>query len=152
MLLFTISVSVIFGIFMGLLISKCFDLSFSRVKSLEKKIVEEQLKQKRYRESVNEHFNVTADLIHHMTESYRDVYQQLATGAQELCDNEIAQKIMPAGTDAMFDDPEPQNDTTSLLPPRDYAPKEEPDSKGALAEDYGIGGTEKNSGTNSSNF
>ena len=52
---------------MGLLISRCFDLSSSQVKSLERKIAEEQLKQKRYRESVNEHFNVTADLIHHMT-------------------------------------------------------------------------------------
>ena len=133
-------------------ISKRFDLGFSRVKSLEKQVAEEQLKQKRYRESVNEHFNVTADLIHHMTESYRDVYQQLASGAQELCDNEIAQKIMPTGTDAMFDDSEPQNDTTSLLPPRDYAPKEEPDAKGALSEDYGIGSTEKIPETNSRNF
>ena len=152
MLWFTISLSSIFGILMGLLISRCFDLSSSQVKSLERKIAEEQLKQKRYRESVNEHFNVTADLIHHMTESYRDVYQQLASGAQELCDNEIAQKIMPTGTDAMFDDSEPQNDLTSLLPPKDYAPKDEPDSKGALSEDYGMGSAEKITETNSSNF
>jgi hypothetical protein len=149
MLWLTISISVIFGVLVGLLISKRFDLSFSRVRSLEKQIAEEHLKQKRYRESVNEHFNVTADLIHHMTESYRDVYQQLASGAQELCDNEIAKKIMPTGTDAMFHDSEPQNDSTSLLPPRDYAPKEELGSKGALAEDYGIGSAESLSETNS---
>tara|TARA_Y100000385_G_scaffold48656_1_gene45153 strand:- start:2261 stop:2719 length:459 start_codon:yes stop_codon:yes gene_type:complete len=152
MLLFTILLSLIFGILIGLLISKYFDLSSSQVKSLERKITEEQLKQKRYRESVNEHFNVTADLIHHMTESYRDVYQQLASGAQELCDNEIAQKIMPTGTDAMFDDSEPQNDVTSLLPPKDYAPKDKPDSKGALSEDYGMECAEKITETNSSNF
>ena len=60
MLLFTILLSLIFGILIGLLISKYFDLSSSQVKSLERKITEEQLKQKRYRESVNEHFNVTA--------------------------------------------------------------------------------------------
>lgn len=149
MLWLTISISVIFGVLVGLLISKRFDLSFSRVRSLEKQIAEEHLKQKRYRESVNEHFNVTADLIHHMTESYRDVYQQLASGAQELCDNEIAKKIMPTGTDAMFHDSEPQNDSTSLLPPRDYAPKEGLGSKGALAEGYGIGSAESLSETNS---
>jgi len=149
MIWFAISISFVFGILLGLLFSKRFDLSISRVKSLEKQIIDEKIKQKRYREGVNEHFNITADLIHHMTESYRDVYQQLASGAQELCDNEIAQKIIPTGTDAMFDETEPHNDTASLLPPRDYAPKEEPNSKGALAEDYGIGDSKKVSETNS---
>ena len=64
---FAISISFVFGILLGLLFSKRFDLSISRVKSLEKQIIDEKLKQKRYREGVNEHFNITADLILHMT-------------------------------------------------------------------------------------
>ncbi len=38
-----------------------------------------------YRNSVNQHFATTSDLVNELTNSYRKVYQHLATGAQTLC-------------------------------------------------------------------
>lgn len=38
-----------------------------------------------YRNSVNQHFATTSDLVNELTDSYRKVYQHLATGAQTLC-------------------------------------------------------------------
>ena len=40
-----------------------------------------------YREEVNEHFARTAELFKETTEKYRDLYEHLAGGAQELCDD-----------------------------------------------------------------
>jgi uncharacterized membrane-anchored protein YhcB (DUF1043 family) len=38
-----------------------------------------------YRDQVGQHFRKTADLVQKMTDSYRDVYEHLATGSQSLC-------------------------------------------------------------------
>lgn len=38
-----------------------------------------------YREQVTQHFMQTSSLVQEMTESYRAVYQHLASGAQYLC-------------------------------------------------------------------
>jgi len=75
--------------------------------------------------------------VQHMTESYRDVYQHLASGAQDLCSSDVANKLLPTESDAVF---EPQNteEAGPLAPPRDYAAKQSPDQKGALSEDFGI--------------
>ncbi len=43
-----------------------------------------------YKENVAEHFQATAGLLHEMTEQYRAVYEHMATGAQQLCDPELA--------------------------------------------------------------
>jgi uncharacterized membrane-anchored protein YhcB (DUF1043 family) len=38
-----------------------------------------------YRDQVTQHFMRTSELVQEMTRSYRDVYEHLATGAQNLC-------------------------------------------------------------------
>jgi len=43
-----------------------------------------------YKESVSDHFQTTAGLLHDMTEQYRSVYEHMAAGAQQLCDTEQA--------------------------------------------------------------
>lgn len=44
-----------------------------------------------YRDQVTHHFMRTSELVHEMTQSYRSVYEHLASGAQHLCgDNEAA--------------------------------------------------------------
>ena len=73
-----------------------------------------------------------------MTESYRDVYQHLASGAQDLCPTEVANKLLPAESDAVFETSATNEENNPLIPPRDYAAKQSPDQKGALAEDFGI--------------
>jgi uncharacterized membrane-anchored protein YhcB (DUF1043 family) len=91
-----------------------------------------------YKDNVSEHFSLTADLVQHMTESYREVYQHLASGAQDLCSNEVASKLLPAGSDAVFDSNENSATTSGLSPPKDYAAKQDPSQKGALSEEFGI--------------
>ncbi len=39
-----------------------------------------------YRDQVTQHFMQTSSLVQTMTESYRAVYEHLATGARHLCD------------------------------------------------------------------
>ncbi len=45
-----------------------------------------------YREKVTEHFQGTAQLVERMNENYREVYQHLAEGAQQLTDCETTLK------------------------------------------------------------
>ena len=40
-----------------------------------------------YRDQVTSHFMHTSELVQEMTQSYRKVYEHLATGAQHLCDD-----------------------------------------------------------------
>lgn len=42
-----------------------------------------------YRGQVSQHFQQTSELIQKMTDSYREVYEHLASGSQELCQNPV---------------------------------------------------------------
>lgn len=111
-----------------------------------------------YKTQVAGHFEETADLVNKMTESYRGVYQHLATGAQALCDADTARSIESSMTPQLTAQEEIEvenaetnmdDDTTTeaeaetvagVEPPRDYAPKQ-PDEEGTLSESYGLKGT-----------
>ena len=54
-------------------------------KTLEKELDGLKTEFSGYREEVNEHFKTTADLVHELTNSYKAVYDQLASGSQKLC-------------------------------------------------------------------
>jgi len=125
------------GIIIGVICATRLNLSSSRVQELENQVKELKESHEQYRDSVGDHFGMTAELVQHMTESYRDVYQHLATGAQDLCSNEVASKLLPAGSDAVFDANTEEQDT-GLIPPKDYATKQDPDQKGALSEEFGL--------------
>lgn len=126
------------GIVIGVVFASRLNTSPSRVHELENQI--RRLKENHidYRDSVSDHFSMTAELVQHMTESYKEVYQHLATGAQDLCSTEVASKLLPASTDAVFDTNHTSEESSGLLPPKDYAAKQNPDQKGALAEDFGL--------------
>ena len=130
--------SLLAGVVIGLLIGGKLSANPSRVKELEAQLREAKETDRRYRDNVSDHFSMTADLVHHMTESYRDVYQHLASGAQDLCSGEVASKLLPANSDAVFDTANSSEEPNPIAPPRDYAAKQSPDQKGALSEDFGI--------------
>ncbi|MAO41693.1 MAG: hypothetical protein CMK70_16285 [Pseudohongiella sp.] len=124
------------GLVAGLLVGKKVQTgSPTRIAELEAQIQELQRSHADYREHVSSHFDTTAELVQQMTESYRDVYQHLATGAQQLCTEDVASKLLPAGEQTMFVSDADQNDT--LEPPKDYAPKKSP-GPGALSEEFGL--------------
>ncbi len=124
------------GVCLGVIAASRFKNSNpTRILELEQQVHDLQQKHDRYKENVGEHFSMTAELVQHMTESYRDVYQHLASGAQELCSGDVANKLLPASEDIVFN--ASVNDS-ALQPPRDYAPKQNPTQKGALSEEFGI--------------
>ncbi len=126
------------GIVIGVVIASRMNTSPSRVQELETQIRTLKENHSEYRENVSDHFSMTAELVHHMTESYREVYQHLATGAQDLCPTEVAKKMLPTDSDAVFETNNQDEETGNLIPPKDYATKQDPEQKGALAEDFGI--------------
>ncbi len=126
------------GIVIGVVFSSRLNSSPSRVQELENQIRDLKESHNGYRENVSDHFSMTADLVQHMTESYREVYQHLASGAQDLCSNEVAGKLLPAGSDAVFESNEEIESSGGLIPPRDYAAKQNPDQVGALSEEFGL--------------
>lgn len=130
--------SLLAGVIIGLLVGGRLSASPSRVRELEAEIKAAQEKERRYRDSVSDHFSMTADLVHHMTESYREVYEHLASGAQDLCPDDVANKLLPARADAKFKNDDGSEELGALVPPRDYAAKATPDQKGALAEGFGL--------------
>lgn len=122
------------GVASGLLIARRLDsTSPGKVEELEARVLELQRFHDDYREHVSDHFSMTADLVQQMTESYRDVYQHLARGAQDLCNEEIAAKLLPTSDQMHFGSQE----DNALEPPKDYAPKRTRQS-GALSEEFGL--------------
>ena len=139
------------GVIIGVVFSSRLNSSASRVQELENQIRDIKDNHLTYRDNVSDHFSMTADLVQHMTESYREVYQHLASGAQDLCSNEVASKLLPAGSDAVFDSNEEPEAASGLNPPKDYAAKQDPSQKGALSEEFGISKSISNSEEEASN-
>ncbi|WKD50773.1 YhcB family protein [Microbulbifer spongiae] len=108
--------------------------SGERSQELEQRLQEANDKLRDFQLQVNEHFDQTAQLVHNLTESYRDVHEYLANSALRLSNQDIGRQMLEAGSGKL------QNDDSQLKdmePPRDWAPKE-PGTKGTLAEDYGL--------------
>ena len=126
------------GIVTGVIFASRLNASPSRVQELENQIRTLKENQISYRDNVSDHFSMTADLVQHMTESYREVYQHLASGAQDLCSDDVASKLLPVGSDAVFENAIEADVSSGLIPPKDYAMKQDPDQRGALSEDFGL--------------
>jgi hypothetical protein len=123
------------GVAAGLLIARRVDSNNpGKVEELEARVQELQRFHDEYREHVSDHFSMTADLVHQMTDSYRDVHKHLARGAQDLCDDEIAGKLLPSADQMRFG----SNEDDSQEPPKDYAPKRTSGQSGALSESFGL--------------
>jgi uncharacterized membrane-anchored protein YhcB (DUF1043 family) len=60
-----------------------------RAQELQEKCDALQREFESYRGEVGQHFLRTSELVQKMTESYRDVYEHLASGSQVLCQNPV---------------------------------------------------------------
>lgn len=93
-----------------------------------------------YQSEVVTHFNSTAVLVKKLTQSYQEVQDHLAEGANRLALDELTRQRLLASLQA---DSTPHTHRERLTPPRDtevpkdYAPKAA-DSPGMLDEDYGL--------------
>ena len=136
------------GIVIGITFTRRLGTDAIRVQQLEEKLESMSESHMEYRNNVSEHFNTTSELINQMTDSYKKVYGHLAIGAQDLCSDQVAEKLLPLQPDAMFEDETDSSNQNQIEAPKDYATKSNPNQVGALSEDFGLKNTKVNPNKN----
>ncbi|MDY6828312.1 MAG: DUF1043 family protein [Pseudomonadota bacterium] len=86
-----------------------------------------------YKRDVEAHFVESAQQVAALRTALELTASQLASGAESLCGPGTAERLRLQQAPATAD-----TRAQSLEPPRDYAPKTDPQAKGMLAEDFGL--------------
>ncbi|MBL6894328.1 MAG: YhcB family protein [Porticoccaceae bacterium] len=105
---------------------------------LQKKLVKSEQHLKQYQQEVSQHFITISHLTASVTQSYRDINEQLVSSAMRLASPEIGRQLLKSGgSDLSLLDPNgnPLVDLEDVEVPRDYAPKV---PGGILSEEYGL--------------
>ena len=127
----------IIGVAAGALLLSRFSNEQHQSRELQKHLHDSQDALKNYKLEVNQHFTETARLLKQMAESYRDVHNHLAQGAQSLASDgsntPLMQKLPEIDSMASVDD-----NTARIAPPLDYAPKTSPYDRSTLTEEYDL--------------
>lgn len=126
--------ALIVGIVIGVLVGRSGQGATLRQRRAEQQIEELRSEYTRYQAQVNEHFMESAHLLRRFNDAYRDVNQHMARGANRLCnDEDWLEELESEKARARLEESK-----DSAEPPRDYAPKSDPEEKGTLAEDFGL--------------
>ncbi|WP_415901763.1 YhcB family protein [Neptuniibacter sp. QD29_5] len=140
--------ALVVGAVIGFLMGRS-DGGAQRQAELAEKLESTQKELDSYKSEVTEHFEKTAALVNNLTNSYKDVHEHLATGAQGLCQpGSVDLALEPSLTPKLESEAEgssaeekPATETeqaeSSSEPPRDYAPKS-PEDEGTLSETFGL--------------
>ena len=124
------------GAAVGALLTNRLSSQNQKTQELEKHLHKAHEDLKSYQQEVTHHFAETAGLLKKMAESYRDVHNHLALGANQLAPGGSSLPIIKKlpEIDAITND---INDSTiSVQPPLDYAPKTTPYDRGTLDETF----------------
>ena len=138
------SLAFLAGILCGALIFQLLSGSKHRNGKLEGQLEALQNEFRDYQDRVGDHFTTTARLINKLTDSYKDVHEHMANGAEELCeDEEVRNRLSDSllSSNALLSgkiNKRHNERTKPLEQPKDYAPKTNPDEKGALSEEFGV--------------
>lgn len=126
--------ALVVGIVIGILVGRSGQGATLRQRRAEQQIEELRSEFTRYQAQVNEHFMESAHLLRRFNDAYRDVNQHMARGANRLCnDEDWLEELGQDGSGRLAHGSDENSE-----PPRDYAPKADPEDKGTLAEDYGL--------------
>ena len=134
----------------GYLLARRFGDSAQRAAELQKELDRAREEHASYRRDVSDHFAKTAVAVNQLTESYRDVHQQLSEGARALCDNAAAETALafdqsrlidapaaePHGT-ADGDAPETSPEQPSPEPMETAVPAQAEEGTGATRDEHG---------------
>lgn len=131
------------GLFAGYLIAQRTAPSQQSQNQLQSHLQDLQQQQENYQHEVTEHFVETANLLNQLTNSYTDVHNHLAKGAQLLA-GENASDSLQALPDNKDLSKRKKLDENNMSPPLDYAPKRAPNAPGMLNEEFGLDKTRKN--------
>ncbi|CAA0110175.1 Inner membrane protein YhcB [Halioglobus japonicus] len=129
-------IAVIVGLIAGLLMGRRSSDSAKKHRDIALKLDQVMQDKKSYEAEVVEHFSETAKLLNNLTESYREVHNQLAQGAEKLCHG--AGPVSLERLENKYDPTEIPANLANIEPPLDYAPKTSPDEKGMLNEEFGL--------------
>lgn len=129
--------AIVIGIITGSVITQRSAPSKRSQRQVENHLTELQQQQQDYQHEVNEHFSETANLLNQLTDSYQQVHNHLAKGAQLLATDSASEsvKMIPSGT---LTEEESAIPDSSITPPLDYAPKTAPNQPGMLNEEFGL--------------
>ncbi|MGM0569667.1 YhcB family protein [Marinobacter sp.] len=131
------------GLIVGLLIGRSNQGSTLRQRRAEQQIEELRNEYTRYQAQVNEHFMESAHLLRRFNDAFRDVNHHMARGANRLAnDDEWLEELEQEKRRARLTGNSSESGDMAE-PPRDYAPKKDPEEKGTLAEGYGLTDEEK---------
>ena len=127
--------ALVVGIVIGILVGRSGQGATLRPRRAEQQIEELRSEFTRYQAPVNEHFMESADLMRRLSDTYRDVNEHMARGANRLCNDEdwLDELERDRARSRLTD-----SSSEGLEPPRDYAPKKDPEEKGTLSEDFGL--------------
>ncbi|MEO0442113.1 MAG: DUF1043 family protein [Pseudomonadota bacterium] len=137
----TLIIAAVIGFVIGC-ITGAIALRYTSPKELQKRSLatklqdtEEQLKV--YQQEVTDHFAQTAKLVNHLTQSYRDVHEHLASDALKLANVDISRQLLSnaENNDGLLDEASVHDE--NFQPPKDWAPKS-PGTEGTLSEGYGL--------------
>ena len=129
------------GLFIGAGIAFFILRAIMAKSSAVEKLEEEHSK---YREGVDAHFVKTAELFKDLTDQYRDVYQHMAQGADQLCSDEVKtlqSDLAKTGLLSQVTEAEQEKEATNEADNSDeskvgIAEKNEPEPTGDTKEDY----------------
>ena len=135
--LLTAAIALLVGLVAGALIARQLNPGLRKQREMERNLERLLQQQKDYQHEVVEHFTDTAKLLNNLAESYRDVHNHLASGADKLVDDKggsILSHLPESAMTEMINKP----DLDSLQAPLDYAPKTSPYEAGVLNEEFGL--------------
>ena len=124
------------GVGIGLLVGRNTAPGSQKYRETERRLDQVLQEKKAYEDEVVEHFSDTAKLLNNLTESYRELHNQLAAGAGHLCKEQGP--ISLSRMEEQRDQAEIPPQLADIQPPLDYAPKHSPDEQGMLSEGFGL--------------
>tara|TARA_B110000444_G_C18822426_1_gene588441 strand:+ start:873 stop:1358 length:486 start_codon:yes stop_codon:yes gene_type:complete len=136
--LLTAIVALLMGITSGILYSRKFPSQPQEQREVAKNLERLQQDQKDYQQEVSKHFTDTAKLLAHFAESYREIHNHLACGAENLCEYKISANIINRLPDSADENGTNDESYKNISQPLDYAPKNSPYETGMLNEEFGI--------------
>lgn len=133
-----LGLALVVGAIIGYFISR--QVTASNPERTQQRLDELQQRFDDYQTNVVSHFSTTATLVNRLTQSYQDVQQHLAFGADQLALDELTRERL---RESLRVDAPPASSRERLTapqsnePPKDYAPKDK-NQPGTLDKTFGL--------------
>jgi uncharacterized membrane-anchored protein YhcB (DUF1043 family) len=131
-------VGLLAGIGIGSVLALWFTPAQQRSRDLAKLLQEKTDELRNYQQDVTRHFSETATLLGELANSYRDVHNHLAQGAQQLCPTQLGSRPILSRLPGSDEEERPAAAAAHVTPPLDYAPRQNPYEQGVLSEGFGL--------------